>query len=678
MMAAATNAIAAVGFFALFVVIAVRTRADPRVWLLLVAILASVGWTGANAIYDYGLLPAPVVIAALEIARSLTWLSFLVFLLATDSAPASGWNNRRVLWGLSLALVAAAALVALLRDVLLPPGSLTPHLTLGLLVSVAGLLLTEILYRSTSPDMRWGIKFLCLFTGLIFAYDLFFYADANLYNQANPVFQQARGAVQVLSAPLLAVAAARNQVWQTRLSLSRQIVLGSTTLIASGLYLTLAAAIGFVLREFGGSRGPVIQVIFFVGAMAVLAIILFSGAYWAYAKTFVLRHFFRHKYDWRQEWLRFMQTISSGSLAAPLQERCVKAIADIVDSTGGSMWLIIGERCENVAAWTLELPELTAKEAARFAAALQDRHIAVDVEEARRGKAEVEGIAIPAAIVEAPRAWLVVPLRHRTFYGFVVLARPRAPRDLNWEDYDLLDVVGRQATSYLAEQMALDALEAAREFEIFNRRFAFVIHDVKNLVSQLSVLGANFEKFGHREDFRRDVVSTLNDAADSMKRLMERIHAFEPTKAVHTVQPLETLVQRIVDSRKNDNIRLVSSGNGADLVVNGDRDRLEAVIRHLIDNAVDAGAPGSEVLIELKRDGRFANVDIIDQGRGMHREFVRRELFKPFQSTKKQGMGIGAYQCREYARELGGNLEASSAPGEGTTMRITLPVADGL
>lgn len=677
-MAAGAHAIAAIAFLILFVAIAMRTPAGPRGFLLLGAILCTVAWTAANAAHDYALWFRPVLVAVLEILRSFTWLSFLAFLLMADSAQSSRRRTKRILWSLGFALVAILGLVAALPTLLFPPGSLTPHLTLGLFLSVAGLLLTELLYRSTSQDLRWGIKFLCIFTGLIFAYDLFFYADANLYNEANPVFQQARGAIQALSAPLLAVAAARNQMWQTRLSLSRQIVLGSTTLIAAGLYLSLAAAIGFVLREFGGSRGPVIQVIFFAGAMAVLAIILVSGAYRAYAKAFVLRHFFRHKYDWRQEWLRFMQTISSGSLAAPLQERCVKAIADIVESTGGSMWLVIGDRCENVAAWTLELPELTTHEAADFARALRDQHIAVNVQEARHGKVEVEGIAIPRAIVEAPRAWLVVPLQHRAFYGFVVLARPRAPRDLNWEDYDLLDVVGRQATSYLAEQMALDALEAAREFEIFNRRFAFVIHDVKNLVSQLSVLGANFEKFGHREDFRRDVVSTLSDAADSMKRLMERIHAFEPNKAVHATQRLETLVQRIITTLENGNIRLVSDGDGKELVVDGDRDRLEAVIRHLIDNAVDAGAPGSEVQIGLRRNGRFATVDIIDHGRGMDREFVRRELFKPFQSTKKQGMGIGAYQCREVARELGGDLEAISAPGEGTTMRITLPVAESI
>lgn len=546
----------------------------------------------------------------------------------------------------------------------------------GLVLAVLALFLTEIMYRNTPPDERWQIKFLCIALGVVFAYDLFLYADAGLFGSVDDVLQQARGAVQAVSAPLIAVAAARNEVWRTNIALSRQVVLGSTTLIASGLYLLLAAAAGLVLREIDEARGPVIQVIFFVGALAVLAVVLSSGAYWAYARGFINRHFYRQKYDWREEWVRYMQTISTGQSAAPLEERCVKAIADIVESTGGAMWLLDGDRCEHASSWNFDVPDLSEEVASTFARVLPSAPAVIDLPEAMAGS-EVHGaIAIPEALKSSKRAWLVVPLRHRSLIGFVVLAEPRAPRSLDWEDYDLLNVVGRQAASYLAEQKAQEKLEQAREFEIFNRHYAFVVHDVKNLVSQLSVLGKNFERFGHRKKFRDDVVSTLNDASEKMTRLMERIHAFEANLTLREPHLLEPLIRRVVAANGSSAARLVFEGRGADLAVRGDRDRLEAVFGHLLRNAFEAVNGRGTVKIDVRRNGRFAIVDVTDDGPGMDREFIRRELFKPFQTTKREGMGIGVYQCREYTREMGGNLEAISTPGEGTTMRVTLPIAD--
>ncbi|RMD65002.1 MAG: PEP-CTERM system histidine kinase PrsK, partial [Alphaproteobacteria bacterium] len=524
--------------------------------------------------------------------------------------------------------------------------------------------------------------------------DMFFYAEAMLFGQASRDLQMARGAIQALSVPLLAVAAVRSAYWQTRVALSRQVVLGSTTLIASGLYLSLTAAAGYFLREVGGTRGLVVEVVFFVGAIAVLAVILASGAYWGHARSFVDRHFFRHKYDWRREWLRSMQTISSGALGGSLEERCIKALADTVDSPGGAMWMFDGTRCDPVRSWNFAMPEIDGETLGAFARWLAEAPKVVDLHAVDTGKPDAAEsgtvtrdepvVAAARAFMASSRAWLAVPLIHRSMIGFVVLARARAPRTLDWEDCDLLDVVGRQAASYLAEQMATEALEAAREFEIFNRRFVFVIHDVKNLVSQLSVLASNVEKHGDRQDFRDDMVATLHDAAAKMRRLMERIHAFEPSPTepgagrrgrADAGQPLAPLVRRVLKANAPPELALIMPEDGGIRVV-GDRDRLEAVIGHLVRNAIEAENGAGTARVEVSRKGRFVTIEIIDHGPGMDQDFIRRELFKPFQSTKRGGMGIGVYQCREYARELGGNLEALSQPGRGTTMRITLPLAE--
>ena len=670
-------AMGAVAFALLFGAVAFKARSAAAGFALL-GLFATTLWTAGSAAY-YADVPIEArSVAALELLRGLAWLVFLASLLLRDS-------HLERLAGLPPLIVALAAVVPcaglasmpMWIDALAAAEGPTLNPFLGLVVTIVGLLMTEILYRNTAPGERWKIKFLCISTGMLLAYDLCLYADASLFRAVDPGLQEARGAVQALSVPLVAAAAARAEFWHTRLLLSRRVVTGSVTMIASGVYLSLAAAAGYWLRAIGGERGDFIQTVFLVGALAVLAVGLFSGTYWAHVRIFVNRHFFRQKYDWREEWLRFMATLAS-SQEAPLEERCIKAIADIVESPGGVMMLMEEGHANRVANWNFDVPELTLERACRYGATLKESHAVIDLEQVRAGE-EIHGSAeVPNELLTAKRAWLVVPLWHRRLVGIVVLEQARAPRGLDWEDYDLLGVAGRQAASYLAEQRAQEALEEVREFEIFNRRFAFVVHDVKNLVSQLSVLGSNFEKYGHRQEFRDDVVHTLRDAASKMNRLMERINAFQIKETPKARLELQPIVKRIVAARQGQNGGLSVECDPVDLTVIGDADRLEALIAHLVENAVEAvqGQGQGSVRVSLRNDGGYAVLDVTDDGPGMERDFVQRELFRPFQSTKKRGMGIGAYQCREYAREFGGNLEAISAPGRGTTMRVTLPVVD--
>jgi len=671
----------AAAFIFLFVLLAFKAR-HAAGGLVLLVLFATALWTSFSAAYYADLPVYRPLIPALEVLRYATWFGLLLYLVLRGRS-----FGARLAWPASATLIATAlislgfAYAALWSGWVAPAGGVTLKPLAGLSAAIIGLFLTEMLYRNTPIGQRWRTKFLCLSTGVFFTYDLFLYADATLFHAIDPSIQEARGAVQALCAPLFAVAAVRADIWRTSVSLSRKVVAGSATLIASGIYLSLAAGTALWLGEVSAESGRVLQIVVFVGALAVLAIALFSGVYWAHVRNFIGRHFFQHKYDWREEWLRFMGTLAAVG-DAPLEERCVKAIADIVESPGGVMILMEEAHSYVAATWNFTVPEFTSDLAFELGATLKESQSVVDLEQIRAGNEAHGDTRVPVELIDIKRAWLVVPLWHRRLVGLVVLEQSRAARPLDWEDYDLLGVIGRQAAGYLAEHRAQEALDAAREFEIFNRRFAFVVHDVKNLVSQLTVLGSNFEKHGHRKEFRDDVVATLKDASDMMKRLMERISAFQaketPKAAPKRTQILAPIVQRVVAARAESGPRIIVDCGPAGLSAAGDPDRLEAMIAHLVQNAVDAvGAMGDgTVEVKLRVEGRHVVLDVIDDGPGMARDFVQRELFKPFQSEKRQGMGIGVYQCREYAREFGGNLDAISAPGQGTTMRVTLPAAN--
>jgi len=254
-----------------------------------------------------------------------------------------------------------------------------------------------------------------------------------------------------------------------------------------------------------------------------------------------------------------------------------------------------------------------------------------------------------------------------------MLGQPRVLRELNWEDYDLLKTVGRQCASYLAEQDAARALLEARQFDEFNKRFAFVLHDIKNLVSQLSLMVNNAEKHRNNPAFQEDMLQTVSESVEKMNNLLVRLHEGGKQAAASVALDLSRFLRQIVDrnSRANGRLHFSSDADGIAVVI--DAERLGAVMAHVIDNALDAIDENGSVQVRLGAVGQEAVIEVEDDGCGMDADFVRDELFKPFRTSKGSGYGIGAFESREYVREQGGRMDVRSARGAGTTVTIRLP-----
>jgi putative PEP-CTERM system histidine kinase len=678
MFGAAVYGVAAVAYFVLAVLLAFAWKGRLQSALLILACLATCLWTAAAAWSlwaNWHAAAATQILVLLELLRNIGWIGVVWSMLARYSAVDTGvWQPRFVLPGGAVGYLVLAGIILLSGTGATdePPKSV---FIIGLTLAIAGVVLTATLYRNGSDDERWHNKFLCLAIGGIFAFDMFTYADAILVSRIDPPLQQAKGAVQLLVVPLLAVAFRRNKQWQSNLSLSRDIVLHSTTFIFVGVYLFLMAVAGFYLRGLGEAWGTVAQVTFFFGAIVLLAVVLFSGTSRAYMKVFFSKHFFEDRYDYREEWHRFIQTLSEGLATATLEERAILAAADIVESPGGAIWLRDGDRYVPAGSRNFAIDDFAEPADGSLARFLGASRWVVEIEEATADPAAYPDLALPAALRHARRAWIIIPLWHHALVGFIVLAQPRAPRRLVWEDFDLLKTVGRQIASYMAEQRAERALTEAREFEEFNRRYAFVIHDIKNIVSQLSVLAANFHKHSNNPAFLQDMIDTIDEAVGKMNRITDKINERQHSPAGIPTVALLPMMERVVATKAQTGANLVPDLGDTEPLVAGDEDRLEAVIGHLVQNAIEATETKGTIIISLRSVENQAVIEITDDGPGMTVDFVRKELFKPFRSTKGRGFGIGAYQCRAYAQELGGRLEVDSTPGKGTTMRMLLPIA---
>jgi putative PEP-CTERM system histidine kinase len=259
--------------------------------------------------------------------------------------------------------------------------------------------------------------------------------------------------------------------------------------------------------------------------------------------------------------------------------------------------------------------------------------------------------------------------------GFVVLATPRAQIEVDWEVRDMLKTASRQAASFLGQLRATEALLETRKFDAFNRMSAFVVHDLKNLVAQLSLMLKNAERHRDNPEFQRDMLSTVEHVVGRMNKLMLQLRT--GAAPVENPRPLdlEPIVRRVC-AAKTGQSGPIDLNLDSDVTAIGHEDRLEHVIGHLVQNALDATATRGTVAVRLQRDDARAIIEVKDSGIGMSPEFVRERLFKPFETTKTAGMGIGVYESSQYISGLGGQMQIDSTPGVGTRVRVSLPRAD--
>jgi putative PEP-CTERM system histidine kinase len=555
---------------------------------------------------------------------------------------------------------------------------LTAILTPGLLALI-GMLLVEHLYRNTNPQQRWSLKFLCLGLGAYFAFDFYLFSDAMLFRRVHPDIWSARGIIAVIVAPLIAVSAARNPTWSLDVSVSRQFVVHSTTLLAAAAYLLVMATAGYYIRFFGGTWGGLLQVTFLFGAGVLLVLALFSGTLRARFKIFVSKHFFSYRYDYREEWLRFTATLSNTEPGTRVHEKCIEALAQLVESPGGALWMRQesgGFEC--VARSNFAAACASEIETDSLLTFLEKRQWVIDLDDYKRSAEVYEGLDLPGWLRELDQAWLVVPLSMRDkIEGFVVLARSRGRVTVNWEVSDLLRTAGCQAATYLAQAQASEALARSKQFESFNKMSAFVVHDLKNLVAQLSLLLRNAERHKNNPDFQEDMLGTIDASVNKMNRILMQLRSGGLPVERPVPVSLHDVVTRAVKSKSTQR-PIPRLDVSEEIWVTASAERLERVVGHLVQNAVEATPSDGKVDIRISRDGADAMIEVADTGAGMSEEFIRNTLFKPFESTKRTGMGIGMYESREYIRELGGRIEVSSRAGKGSRFVIVLPAAERL
>ena len=628
-------------------------------------------WAGGFAV-----APQPTLLGAtglLDVTRVLAWYVYLLHLYQRFCIG-SRWQIRAF-----SGVAVAAAVLGLISA--FPNGTggqeptslLSLPIAIRLTLSVCELLLIENLYLNLPEHARWHVAMPCVLLGGLACFDILASADIVLFHHASLSIQGARAVAMVIVAPLLAIAATRGQRWNEPIRLSRSAVFHSATLVLSGSVLLALAIAGELLRRLNGTWGWVAELSLVFAGLIGLLLFLSSRSARSLVHRLVVHHFFADRYDYRRQWLDCISTLSGTGTneRVALHTRAIRAVADIVDSPNGALFLREGNTgmLAWAGSWNMQA-----------GSALSAEHPLVVG--ARGGDWVVDVRHLDQAVMTTPplrelgRAWLAIPLTHTVgMIGMVVVGPPRVPFRTDQEVFDLLRIIGREVATYIAEQRATEVMLQTRDLHDYSKRFAFVAHDIKNVSSQLALLLSNSEHHIGNPEFQRDMLDTVRLSVSKIDGLLMRLEQPTTDSAPASIAPVPRLEALLTTYQRVRRATIAFDHDGSTGKVAMSPDAFDMAVTHLLNNAVEA-SPGQVVHVRAHHEAARVTIHIVDHGGGMSPEFVRDQLFRPFQSEKKGGSGIGAFQARELLREAGGDLVVISEQGVGTTMRIVLARAD--
>ncbi len=543
--------------------------------------------------------------------------------------------------------------------------------------SIIGLMLIEQLYRSLEKGQRWAVKYLCLGLAAMFAFDFIIYSKSILFDQIDFVLWDTRGLVNALCAPLLAISFSRLQDNARHITVSRVIVVHTSVLFGTGLYMILMSLAGFYIKNFGGSWGGIAQIFFIFLAIIFLVIMFMSGTIRAYIKVYFNKHFFQNKYDYREEWIKLSREIASLDSLEMLCPFVINTLAGLVGSGAGGLWLK-NEQGKYYLADEVGLDRkthLVFSENHSFVQFLQEKQWVIDFCEFKNNPEMYDAVDLSDWQIYE-NIWLIIPLFQKNKkIAFVALTKPIVMHQINYEDHDLLKTVGMQLANALALSKVTDDLTRARQFEAYNRFSAFLVHDLKNLVAQVSMIVRNAEQHKRNPDFIDDSIDTLENVVSKIDHMLLQLKKGQVKEEVKSLINLPDIFSDIVLQQAGNLPTLSIKNQLKECLVLANKQRLTAILGHLVQNAQDATDKAGTVKICLQCNEKFALIDVCDTGEGMDQKFIAERLFKPFDTTKgNAGMGIGVYEARDYIINQGGEIAVSSQLGLGTVFSIKYPL----
>ncbi len=658
-----------------------RKRREPAAWAMAGGLLAGI----SVEIFDLRSFSHPEALLLMKkgalISESILPFFFLLFSLSFARQQAIrqlSWASRVLLGG--AAVFPMVAFSTPMHSFFFSPDFADERVLflrssgyffyVGLIVYLgAALFHLERTLVSLSKSERRRVKLEVVGAGAILAVLLVYYSQALLYRSLDMNLAPVRSTVLALGVVLMGFSRLRRgEALSVRVS--RDAAYRSLVVLAIGIYLVGLGLLGEGMRYLDVAVQRSLFVLIAVLSGLAVVLVLLSERLRRRVKVFLHKHFYRTKYDYRREWLRFTRHLSAVRTTDELQQAILQFYCEAFAVQGAVLYLPDEDsgtfrdvaRCE-----TGPLDKAFAADSP-FARYLAERDWVFNVADshpAYLGAAEY--------FCREHGLTLAVPLLFETrLEGIIFLGQRIHPDEaLSYEDFDLMKTLAHQATSSLLSLRLSAQLATARELAAIGKVSAFVMHDLKNLVSNIALVVDNARDYIDDPEFQEDMLETLESTVGKMKGLIARLKNMEE-KSELDLAPADLLETAEEGVRLAGGNHITVSGDAVLAMM--DAAEIQKVVLNLVLNAREACAGKAPVMVAVGR-GDMAFVRVSDDGCGMSEEFIRNRLFRPFETTKKKGFGIGLYQCRQVVEAHGGRIEVESREGEGTVFTVLLPLA---
>jgi putative PEP-CTERM system histidine kinase len=615
---------------------------------------------------------------AVALLTPIPWCFFAFLSGRRADAPVPvGW---RYAFGLGTAGLLGAAAASILWPFFVVPELIAPFqfakltvtgqygVALELLATIAVLYGLEPSLRNSYGSIRWRLKYLTLGLGGIFVVRFYLLSQVLLFLVLDRHFLLMGTLAVIIGELVVALGLLRSGALRTDLTVSRHFVYRSIVIGLCGLYLLLAGSAGWVLNALGNPEGALLgTLVVFVAVMGLAAVVLSESLRWR-VKRYISTNFYSDKYDYRQQWRTFTADLTARITLDGLATQLLRSVTETIGTRKAALYFADdtegGLRLHTVlnAGPLPKTLEVTPHDFLSPRKAPEARRVA----DLGNGRAES---LLAGGLV------LAVPLRFQErLIGALLVGAERTGVAYTQEDLDLLTTLGEQAASAIATVQLSERLAQSRAFEGFSRLSSFIIHDLKNSVSALSMLTQNARQRFDDPEFRVDALKTLTRTVERMQKLIGRLSSRQAaTELDFESVPLAELVRDTVVSTPRGPALHLELVLDEELSVRGDTDAIQRVIQNLIGNASEAMEGEGTITLRVHRQDGMVACAVADTGCGMTEEFIRTSLFVPFQTTKKGGWGIGLYQAREVMTAHAGRIEVSSQEGRGTTITLLFP-----
>jgi putative PEP-CTERM system histidine kinase len=623
------------------------------------------------------------------------WLAFSIsYGRVNGSAAVAKWK-----WALIAAGLAPATFVAVFRKSLFAGAIYLenserwsillawPSVVLRYFAVVLAVLILfnlERTVRASTGRIRWQIKFTVLALAGLFALRIYISSQALLYSTVDTGFVTINGVALIAANLLLAVSLLRGSLLTADLYLSTTTIQNSLTLILVGGYLIAVGVLARIAKYFSPSDSlPLDGFVVFV-ALTILAVVLLSNRLRRRLRLFVSKHFRRPVYDYRKVWMELTQRTASLVDVNELGDVASRMVSNSLEILSVSVWVIDDSRRRLTLVGSTAIPVAQAKEleragknAAELIRVLQDKEGCLDLEEVGCTWSNEIMRAVPD-LFRRYRIKYAIGLRAAgELVGIMTLNNDRVGEgELTTEDFILLETFAAHLASNMLTLKQSARLRHAKEIETFQTVSTFFVHDLKNLASRLSLTMQNLPANFANPEFRADALRVMSTSVQKIDDMCGRLTIL---KQNIELKPVECDLNQLVSATLDEFKASLKAELKRDLQpvpkILIDSEQIHKVLTNLVMNANEAVNGNGLIQVATLHEGNTVGFAVRDNGLGMTEEFIEKSLFKPFQTTKKRGLGIGLFHSKLIVEAHRGTLEVNSAVGEGTEFRVILPIS---